>query len=120
MIVVDKQSRTPVYEQIKTQILTLINLGIYPADSKLPSIRQISSDTGVNVNTVKKAFYDLELSGIIYTVPGTGSFVSEFAFGNTAVKEKAKKEIMNALDVAKSIGISKAEAEEILSAVYKE
>ncbi len=117
---IDKQSRIPVYEQIKTQILTLINLGIYKADTKLPSIRQISADTGVNVNTVKKAFSDLESSGIIFTVPGTGSFVSQSAFGDTVIKEKMRKEIASALDTAKSIGITKAEIEELIKAVYKE
>ncbi len=120
MISIDKQSRVPVYEQIKTQILTLINLGIFKPDTKLPSIRQISAETGVNVNTVKKAFNELEIGGIIYTVPGTGSFVSEEAPGNSAVKEKAKKDISASLETARSIGLSKQEALAIIDEVYKE
>ena len=120
MITIDKQSRTPVYEQIKTQILTLINLGVYQADAKLPSIRQISAETGVNVNTVKKAFSDLENSGIIFTVPGTGSFVSRNAFGDTVIKDKMKKELAGMLGTAKSIGISREEIEELIASAYRE
>lgn len=118
MIVIDKQSRVPVYEQIKNQIVTLIRLGIYQPDSKLPSIRQISSDVSVNVNTVKKAFAELEMSGIIYSVPGIGSFVSADALENNMIKQKAKSALADALGVSKSVGITKEEIREIIESIY--
>lgn len=120
LITVDKQSRVPVYEQIKNQIITFIRLGLYPADSKLPSIRQITSETSVNVNTIKKAFAELELAGVIYTVPGIGSFVSKKALDNEAVTAKVKREITDAFRTAASLGVSKEEISEILNSVYKE
>lgn len=120
MISVDKQSRTPVYEQIKNQIVTLIRLGVYPADSKLPSIRQITSDTYVNVNTIKKAFAELEMAGVIYTVPGIGSFVSPKALENDAVTAKTKRNIKDAFESAKSLGVTEEEIIEILNSVYRE
>ena len=90
MILVDKLSRIPVYEQIKNQIITFIRLGVYPADSQLPSIRSVTSEAGVNVNTVKKAFAELEAAGVIYTVPGIGSFVSKAALDNEQVTARNK------------------------------
>lgn len=118
MIVIDKQSRVPVYEQIKNQIVTLIRLGIYEPDTKLPSIRQISADVSVNVNTVKKAFAELEMSGIIYSVPGIGSFVSKDALENNLVKQKALSSLEEAVKTAKSVGVSQEEIANIISTVY--
>ncbi len=120
LIIADKQSRVPVYEQIKNQIITYIRLGVYPADSKLPSIRSVSSETGVNINTVKRAFAELELSGMIYTVPGTGSFVSSDAVENTVVTDKIKRNIRDILETAKSLGVTQKEIIEITENVYGE
>lgn len=120
MIIVDKQSRVPVYEQIKNQIVTLIRVGVYEPNSKLPSIRKISADTSVNVNTVKKAFSELELSGIIYTVPGTGSFVSENALESNNYAAKVIREITDSALIAKSIGVSFEELKSIIEKIYKE
>lgn len=120
MIVVDKQSRIPVYEQIKNQIITLIRLGVYPAHSKLPSIRSVSADISVNVNTVKKAFAELEINGVIYSVPGTGCFVSEQALGDEKLFEKTKREISDSVQTAKSLGIPLDELIELVKTVYKE
>ncbi len=120
MIIVDKQSRVPVYEQIKNQIVTLIRVGVFEPNSKLPSIRNISADTSVNVNTVKKAFAELELSGIIYTVPGTGSFVSESALESNNYAAKVIREITDSVSVAKSIGVSFEEMKELIEKIYKE
>lgn len=89
MVLIDKQSRVPAYEQIRNQLLTLILVGTFAPHSQLPSIRSIAADAGVNINTVKKSFSDLESYGAIYTVPGKGSFVSEKAFKNDSVHDTA-------------------------------
>ncbi len=120
MILVDKLSRIPVYEQIKNQIITFIRLGVYPADSQLPSIRSITAQASVNVNTVKKAFAELEASGVIYTVPGIGSFVSKSALENEAVTAKTKRNIADAFEAAKSVGVTGEEIREIFYSVYGE
>ena len=120
LIIIDKQSRVPVYEQIKNQIITLISVGVFAPHSKLPSIRNISAETAVNVNTVKKAFAELELSGVIYTVPGTGSFVSENALESNSYTVKVIREITDSVTVAKSIGVSFEKITEIIEKIYKE
>ena len=120
MISVNKQSPIPFYEQIKNQVLTLIRLGVLAPGAQIPSIRSVSAETGVNVNTVKKAFAELEMSGVIYTVPGLGSFVSEQALENSAITQKVKSDISEILERAKSIGVSKEEIFEIIENTYKE
>jgi GntR family transcriptional regulator len=120
MISVNKQSPIPFYEQIKNQVLTLIRLGVLAPGAQIPSIRSVSAETGVNVNTVKKAFAELEMSGVIYTVPGLGSFVSEQALENYAITQKVKSDIAEILERAKSIGVSKEEVFEIIENIYRE
>lgn len=120
MITIDYKSRLPVYEQIKNQLMTLIQLEVLKTDQQLPSIRSLSSETGVNVNTVKRAIQDLEEMGIIYSVPGKGSFVSENAFANTRIKEKAIEEIHHVIVSAIPKGITKEDMTEVIEKIFTE
>ena len=120
MIIIDVRSRTPVYEQIKEQILSLINSGELKPDDKLPSIRQLASDLNLNVNTVKRAFCDLEAQQIIYSLPGKGVFISSRAFENTALKDSAREELVRVINSAKAKGLSLDEIKEIADSVFKE
>ena len=120
MISIDKQSRVPAYEQIKNQLMTLILIGTFPPHSQLPSIRSITASAGLNINTVKKAFSDLESYGVIYTVPGKGSFVSEKAFSNDTVKQSALADISSAVEAARAKGVTKQEIIDILNKIYTE
>ena len=102
----------PAYEQIRNQLLTLILVGTFAPHSQLPSIRSIAADAGVNINTVKKAFSDLESYGAIYTVPGKGSFESD------TVHDTAVSEISDAISAARAKGLKKQEIIDILNEIY--
>lgn len=118
VVLIDKQSRVPAYEQIRNQLLTLILIGSFAPHSQLPSIRSIATDAGVNINTVKKAFSDLESYGAIYTVPGKGSFVSEKAFKNDSVHDTAVSEVSDVISAARAKGLKKQEIIDILNEIY--
>ena len=120
MIHIDRQSRVPVFEQIKNEIMTLISLGVLKPHAKLPSIRQVASETGVNINTVKKAFSELETHGVIYSVPGTGSFVNLNALSDENLRRNAFQEVETAVLAAKAKGIALQEILETVSKVYQE
>lgn len=120
MFEIDSRSRIPIYEQIKNQLITCIRLGIYKADEQLPSIRSVSLQTGINVNTVKRAFADLEDEGIIYTLVGRGSFVSADAADNTSIAEKALRDIEPDLRSLKSKGVTKDSILELIDEIFKE
>ena len=76
MFSIDLTSRIPIYEQIYHKIVNLIINGTLAENDQLPSVRSLAKSTGVNPNTVSKAYQELERSGVIYSVPGRGSFVS--------------------------------------------
>lgn len=69
---VDVRSEIAVYRQIENQVLFAITAGVYKSGDPLPSVREMAATTGVNANTVTKAYRDLELMGLIVTRRGVG------------------------------------------------
>ena len=108
------------YEQIKNQMLLYIRMGIYKTNEQLPSIRSVSQQTGINVNTVKRAFADLEAEGVIYSLVGRGCFVSQDAVENTSIADKALKEIEPEIRSMKSKGVDKASLISMIERIYSE
>lgn len=80
MIHLDPTSRTPIYQQIEEQIAELIVMGVFPPESRLPSVRSMAAETGLNPNTIQKAYQELESEGVIYTV---GARAALWAAGKT-------------------------------------
>ncbi len=119
VIIIDQRSRTPIFEQIKEQILNLINTGELKPDDKLPSIRQLASDLNLNVNTVKRAFQELETERVTYSLAGKGVFVSPTALENKIVTENAEAELLRILSSSKAKGISFERVIELSKDIYK-
>lgn len=76
LVVVDKMSHKPIYEQIVEQIQNLVVTEVLKPDEMIPSVRNLSRECGTNPNTVQKAYNELERMGITYSVPGVGRYVS--------------------------------------------
>lgn len=76
MYTIDNLSGVPVYEQIVQQTETFILTGILPADAPMPSVRAVAAEISANPNTIQKAYTQMLGRGVIYAVPGKGSFVS--------------------------------------------
>ena len=87
---IDPMSRTPVYEQIIEQTEKLIATGILKPRDPLPSVRNLSIELSVNPNTIQKTFGELVNRGLIISVPGRGSFISEDAPQIVNRKSRAK------------------------------
>lgn len=119
MIIIDPRSRTPIFEQIKEQIINEINLGELKPDDKLPSIRQLASELNLNVNTVKRAFQELEAERVTYSVAGKGVFVSEKAIKNELVIENAENELKRVLISSKARGVSLESVIALAEKVYE-
>jgi GntR family transcriptional regulator len=73
---IDKNSRVPIYDQIKDQIKGLIHAGQVKTGDQLPTIRELSVELSVNFNTVALAYRDLANDGVIITERGKGTFVA--------------------------------------------
>lgn len=67
----------PLCPQICEQVCLMIALGKFKEGEKMLSVREAAVSAGVNPNTVQKAFEALEQDNILYSVRGSGWFVSE-------------------------------------------
>lgn len=82
----------PVCPQLAAKISAGIACGRYRPNEKLMSVREIAVEAGVNPNTVQKSFELLESKGLVYSVRGTGWFVSENTEISARWKDGAAKE----------------------------
>ena len=74
-ITVDYRSRKQLYEQIIDSVRQAILSGAIAPGEKLPSVRNLAKELGINPNTIQKAYTILESEGVILTLPGRGSVV---------------------------------------------
>ena len=110
MIHLDPTSRTPIYQQIEEQIAELIVMGVFPPESRLPSVRSMAAETGLNPNTIQKAYQELESEGVIYTVGGKGCFVGGRENAAAVSRERAEEALQAALRQASLAGGVKSTA----------
>lgn len=117
LITVDMRSRKQLCDQLTDNIRELILSGEFKPDDKLPSVRSLAKELGINPNTIQKAYSELERNGVIMTLPGRGSIV--LADSESLRGEKTRqlvKSLMSLAREAKSAGISE---EEFLSSARK-
>ncbi|MBC8185206.1 GntR family transcriptional regulator [candidate division KSB1 bacterium] len=72
----DPKSGIPFYRQIIDQIRYGIATGALTVGEQLPTVRALAVDLKVNLNTVIKAYKELEIKNILETQQGTGTFIS--------------------------------------------
>ena len=74
-ISIDLKSGVPIYRQIIDQVKSAIATGTLGPGDRLPTVRQLSVDLSVNPNTVSRAYNELELTGLVETHMGSGTFI---------------------------------------------
>jgi len=115
MLQLDYRSSDSLYIQIKNNFKKLILSGALKENDILPSVRTLASELAINVNTVCRAYRELEQEGYIYSVPGKGNFVSKLNDNITENNYKElREEIFIILKKSKLIGVNK---EKIISIV---
>ena len=76
MITIDSTSPTPPFEQVRAQLARQISERTLAVGTRLPTVRQLATDLGLAVNTVARAYRELEEVGLIETRGRSGSFVA--------------------------------------------
>ncbi|MCL2578593.1 MAG: GntR family transcriptional regulator [Oscillospiraceae bacterium] len=118
MIQLDLQSRVPIYEQLKSKICELAMAGALKPNDQLPSVRSFARDLGINPNTVQKTYQDLEREGIIYSVAGKGSFLSDTLHLNAHLERHYLSKLSGLAALAKRSGIPLGAALETVQKAY--
>ena len=109
IIELDMTSSTPIYVQLRNQIVKGIGKGELKAGEKLPSVRQLAGDAGVNTMTVNKTYQILKNEGFIRTDRRLGAFVSETIAEDADFKEKLESELELLSAEARLTGMSRDE-----------
>ncbi|MDR2108221.1 MAG: GntR family transcriptional regulator [Coriobacteriales bacterium] len=78
---IDADSGIPVWVQVRKRLVYCIVSGHYGAGEKLPTVRELAVQLGINYNTVNKVYQDLERDGFITTQRGKGTFVAQLEAG---------------------------------------
>lgn len=120
-MIIEKQSKIPVYEQLVEEFKKEIILGIREPDSMIPSVRNLSVELGINPNTVQKAYLELERMGITYSVPGVGRFVARE--GAAILKKdlgEAEELLQRAVELLKRAEIPLSEITERVQKIYQD
>ena len=120
MFEIDLMSRKPIYEQLTLQAEKFIITGYLKPDDQLPSVRNLSVKLSVNPNTIQRAYNDLYNKGLIYTITGKGSYVSENAL---KILAQSSQERFAQLEVLVKemymLGIDKEKILQLINDIYK-
>lgn len=73
----DAASGVPVYRQLIDQVLVALSRSALKAGDQLPTVRQTAVDLSININTVIRAYKELEIRGILASQQGTGTFITD-------------------------------------------
>lgn len=81
---IDPSVQEPIHRQIVDQVRHQVATGKLAPGDRLPPVRTLAKELGVNVNTAAKAYSELERDGVLLTTPGRGTFVAGGAQGRLA------------------------------------
>jgi len=87
IIQIEHNAPQPIYEQLIAEIQKMIETGLLAENDSLPSIRQLSSQLDVAINTVARAYQELERKGLIICNGRKGTFVKRQIPEHTASRE---------------------------------
>ncbi len=92
----DSKSGVPFYRQIIDQIRFGIATGELRPGEQLPTVRSLAVELKVNLNTVSKAYKELEIQSVLETQQGTGTFVGDVKVEISSKERESKlKSLVN-------------------------
>ena len=114
-------SERPIYAQIMERITLDIVSGIYLPCARLPSVRDLAQDAGVNPNTMQKALSELERTGLVISQRTSGRFITE----DLTMVEKTKQnlasmQIREFLEKMEHIGFTKESIIQLIEQIETE
>lgn len=113
-------SSKPIYMQIAEQIFKQLVRGELKQGEKLPSVREMAIQTGVNPNTIQRTYSEMERMGIVETRRGQGTFLAENNQIVHRLKEQMKTEATEEyVNQLKELGLTYEEMLEGLEAYLK-
>lgn len=105
----------PIWPQLSQQLARRIIAGVYPPGSKLPPVRELAAEAGVNPNTMQRALAQLELEGLTRADRTNGRLVTRDAGALEAVRmREAQSVIQEYFESMAALGYTRERAVELL------
>ncbi|MEM5780383.1 MAG: GntR family transcriptional regulator [Lawsonibacter sp.] len=105
----------PIWLQLAGQMTRRIITGAYPPGSKLPPVRELAAEAGVNPNTMQRALAQLEQDGLARADRTAGRLVTQDAAVLDARRRDSAREIINQyFDAMAELGYTRAQAAAVL------
>lgn len=111
---VDPQAAKPLFDQLRSQLIEGIRDGRLPPGTRLPTVRDLAGQLGLAVNTVARAYRELEAAGIVETRGRFGSFVARADPADAAMAAAAH----TYAQAARTLGLGKAAAQRYLDLAF--
>lgn len=118
IIELDMNSSTPIYVQLRNQIVMGIGRGELKLGESLPAVRQLAQDIGVNTMTVNKAYQILKTEGYIKIDRRHGAIVSDNIDMDIVFREKLENELELLLAEAAINGMDKNDFLSMCNEIY--
>lgn len=105
----DLEDPTPPYEQLRRQLVDLIEAGALAEGERLPPLRQLARDLGVAVGTVGRTYAELEAGGLVVSRRGAGTRV--LARAASTPQERLARDVDSLCERALSWGLTRDDVE---------
>ena len=116
MIVIDTASPMPPYEQLRAQLARQIQDRSLAVGARLPTIRRLAADLGLAVNTVARAYRELEQAEVIETRGRAGSFI---AANGDPTQRQAQTAARDFVARVRTLGFDDSDALEFITAALR-
>ncbi|MGB8505573.1 GntR family transcriptional regulator [Mycobacterium sp.] len=110
----DSKAGTPLFDQLRTQIIDGIRDGRLAAGTRLPTVRALAGQLGLAVNTVARTYRELETAGMVETRGRAGTFVC----GVDPVDARMVVAARIYVDTARALGVGSADAVRFVEAAF--
>jgi DNA-binding transcriptional regulator YhcF (GntR family) len=114
-VLVDPRAAKPLFDQLRMQIIDGIRDGKLPPGTRLPTVRELAGQMNLAVNTVARAYRELESAGMLETRGRFGTFVARVDPADTAMATAAHAYV----SAARALGIGRAEAMRYIEAAFE-
>lgn len=110
----DPNSSTALFDQLRAAVIDGVRDGQLLAGTRLPTVRELAGELGLAVNTVARAYRELESAGVVETRGRQGTFVAARNPTEAAMAAAARSYV----DTARALGLGKTEALAYLDAEF--
>jgi DNA-binding transcriptional regulator YhcF (GntR family) len=103
---IDERASGPLFDQLRTQIIDGVRNGRLPPGTRLPTVRELAGHLGLAVNTVARAYRELESASVVETRGRFGTFIARVDPADAAMATAAHTFVTT----ARTLGVDRVEA----------